>query len=218
MQYQYSQNLNLTKVWPESFTETNKRVPLYETDKIYYVGYDNRLRTRAEAYSPHYIHAIWDPTEPMFKDTSYLAGATITWKIPCPVNSYEQKKIEYEKEGKTVSDSDRITYLSNFFEQNLKTVIMPATEGREYCWGDSVTYELDEDNNFCYLNLTHTFSSDFVYSPRLHKRYLTYAGLPETADPIMKDYFYLSWRFRIKEFYYNSMKYNTIKCVIKKGE
>lgn len=218
LRYQYSQNLNLTREWPESFTDVNKRVPTYETDKIHYVGFDNRLRTRTEAYSPHYIHAIWEPTEPMFRDITYLAGATITWRIPCPINTYEQKKIEYEKEGKTVSDVDRMTYLSNFFEQNLKTVIMPATEGREYCWGDSVTYEIDEDNNFCYLNLTHTFSSNFTYNPGLHKRYLTYAGLPETADPIMKDYFYLSWRFRVKEFYYKSMKYNTIKCVIKKGE
>lgn len=208
LQYQYTDGYDLVNYAnpseaSASHNPTGQRTsfePINEDDSIKYVGFDNILRSRVEAYSPHFIHALWEPEESILKEPTYLAGATITWKVPCPA-----------PRGETETDE-------SWFERNSKSVIMPAAIGLEISEDDDVKYYIDEVGHE-WLELKYTFSKDFEYTTNMSLRTLNTNRLPQDYwNTIRKDMSHLTWKFRVKEQYLSSMKNNIIYCTITQSQ
>ena len=56
---------------------------------------ENQLYTQYEFIHPHCINIKWEPTTSAFKEPNYLAGATITYKVPA--FQYTEKILEETK-------------------------------------------------------------------------------------------------------------------------
>lgn len=164
---------------------------------ITYNEFENQLLTQEEAFKPHYIHAIFNPTSEELKEEHWLGGATLIWEVPGLLRANPDQQI-------TATDLDNI-----FNKEKLFFIQSPKTN-REYN-SSVMTIEQIVNDDIPYVRYTIVLQEGIVYDNDLERR----KGDNDTI--ISNDIRALSLRFLPKYQYLPSMvKSLIIKCVIKK--
>lgn len=231
LEYMYTQGIDLTKPFSLNQKTASTSIGTYQdtTDTgIQYVGFENILKNQVEAFSPHYINMFWEPQDELLKG-DFLAGATISWKVPCPY-SFEPERFDIkDADGNITSDTVNFNRLRDIFNQQLLTVLMPIKYNREfyidrdnnaYAPYNSLEFVKDESGLY-YAIISHTFGNNFVQNSTSHAlqtRSLNYSPLHDglETDRDIIDRQYLSQHFLVKEQYLKTMKNNKITCQIQK--
>lgn len=175
-----------------------------DEDKIYtelrYNDMENQLYTQYEFLLPHCIHLDWSPRTADFQNPSYLAGATVTWKVPA---------FEYTETIKQKSLYEQASLRFNF---ESSTVFARPRAGYEYSsTNDTVRFETIE--GITYMVWDVTLSDDFIYDLGQRNKKYYYGDTDQTNWSTMQA---LTLTFRPKEYFLPTMVNNTIYCTIKK--